>query len=560
VGRLLRTALLAHQFPSRVAFARATARPEVAQTRRLREILRRNARTAFGRDHGFADITGPSDYARRVPIGDYEAFRPYIRRVAGGERGVLTEETPFMFATTSGTTGEPKLVPVTPSWRDEMAGVMRLWTSFAVRDHGGMFDRDVLTIVSPAVEGRTESGVPFGAMSGLAYERLPALIRRKHVLPDGVALIGDYDTRYFVTMRLALARSVSSLGTPNPSTLLRLAETASSRGPEIIRAIHDGVLGVDLSAPSPPARDGRDLGRELAAGLRPRPDRAAALERILHDDGRLTLARCWPDLALVACWLGGNAGIQARRLAGHYGDSVPLRDLGLIASEGRLTIPVDDHSPAGILAIHTTFFEFIPEEEVGETPARTLLAHELELGRRYYLVLTGANGLYRYDLNDTVEVRGFHGRTPMVAFVRKGRDMVSITGEKLHLNQIQDAIREAERTTQREVGQFSIIPDVEASRYDLLVELEGGASATASLADFLATFDRTLASVNIEYAAKRGSKRLAGPRLHLMRPGWAEKVCRREFSQGRRESQHKWKTIRVEWDDASRAEVVETLG
>jgi hypothetical protein len=66
--------------------------------------------------------------------------------------------------------------------------------------------------------------------------------------------------------------------------------------------------------------------------------------------------------------------------------------------------------------------------------------------------------------------------------------------------------------------------------------------------------------LNIEYAAKRGSKRLAGPRLHLMRPGWAEKMCRQEFSQGRRESQHKWKTIRVEWDDASRAEVVETLG
>jgi len=138
--------------------------------------------------------------------------------------------------------------------------------------------------------------------------------------------------------------------------------------------------------------------------------------------------------------------------------------------------------------------------------------------------------------------------------------MVSITGEKLHLNQIQEAIREAEKKTRREVGQFSIIPDVEASRYDLLVELERGTSAAAPLADFVAAFDRTLASVNIEYAAKRGSKRLARPRLHVMRPGWAEKMCRREFSQGRRESQHKWKTIRGEWDDASRAEVVETLG
>ena len=42
-------------------------------------------------------------------------------------------------------------------------------------------------------------------MSGLAYQRLPWLMRRRHALPYGVTLIGDHDTRYFVTMRLALA-------------------------------------------------------------------------------------------------------------------------------------------------------------------------------------------------------------------------------------------------------------------------------------------------------------------------------------------------------------------
>lgn len=108
-----------------------------------------------------------------------------------------------------------------------------------------LLDDKILTIVSPAVEGTTPSGIPFGSMSGLAYQRLPWLMRKKHVLPYGVSLIADYDTRYFVTMRLALAHDVSSLGTPNPSTLIRLAETASSRAEEIVRAIHDGVLGVE---------------------------------------------------------------------------------------------------------------------------------------------------------------------------------------------------------------------------------------------------------------------------------------------------------------------------
>src|SRR5262249_54229435 len=150
---------------------------------------------------------------------------------------------------------------------------------------------------------------------------------------------------------------------------------------------------------------------------------------------------------------------------------VPQRDLGLVASEGRLTIPMDDGSAAGVLAVHTGYYEFIPEEDVEAAAPRTLGCHELEKGRRYCGVLTGRNGLYRYDLNDVVEVRGFWGRTPTVAFVRKGRDMLNITGEKLHLNHVLHAVRAAEQATGLPVWQFRLIPDVEAARYDLLLEL-----------------------------------------------------------------------------------------
>ena len=152
---------------------------------------------------------------------------------------------------------------------------------------------------------------------------------------------------------------------------------------------------------------------------------------------------------------------------------MPLRDLGLVASEGRLTLPLVDGSAAGVLAIDAGFYEFIPEEAMDAGAPPVLLAHELEVGRRYGIVLSGANGLYRYDLNDIVEVRGYYRRTPLVAFVRKGRDMTSITGEKLHLNHVRAAVRAAEDATRVEVWQFRLIPDVETCRYDLLVEPRG---------------------------------------------------------------------------------------
>jgi GH3 auxin-responsive promoter len=560
MGRLLRYAIAAWDRPQRRAFEAATESPVDAQATVLRRLLTENARTAFSREHGFGAITTPAAFARRVPIRDYEGFRPWIDRIIAGEPCVLTEQAPLTFASTSGTTGEPKLVPVTSAWAASIAGLMRLWTAYALRDHPTMLNCDVLSLVSPAVEGVTAGGMPYGAMSGLMFQRLPALIRARHAVPYAVAQIRDYETRYFVAARLALGRAVTSIGMPNASTLLRLAETATRHAESLVRAVHDGTLGVTLLEPTPHAGiTAADLRRVLSAPLRPDSKRAAALARVAQRHGRLLLAECWPELALVACWLGGSAGVLARQLDAHLGPRVARRDLGLVASEGRVTLPVEDGSPAGVLAVNSSFFEFVPEAAIDEAAPHTLLAHELELGHRYYVIITGGNGLYRYDLNDIVEVQGFHRRTPTVAFVRKGRDMVNITGEKLHLNHVLHAVRTAERASGLGIWQFQLVPDIEAACYDLLVELPREGAEASLAAEFLAAFDRALGEVNIEYAGKRGSGRLHAPRLHVMRRGWSERLCQTDFARGRRDAQHKWNAIAHEWDAASRAEVVQRI-
>jgi hypothetical protein len=552
---LLDRALSAGQWRHRRRFEAAAAHPREAQTRVLRALLAANAGTAFGRDHGFGRLRTPADYAAQVPVRDYEALRPYVRRLLDGEPGILTAEAPLAFATTSGTTGEPKLVPVTPTSARQTAALMRLWSARALEDHPRMLARQVLTMVGPAVEGTTPAGTPYGAMTGMTYQGLPWLVRRRHALPYAVALIRDHETRYFVAARLALAQAVSSIGTPNASTLLRLAETARRREGEIVRAIHDGALGADDVEPLAGAGvSTADLRAVLAAGLGPDPGRAGELERLAGRRGGLVLGECWPELALVGCWLGGSAGVQARHLDAHL-PGIPRRDLGLVASEGRLTVPLEDGSPAGVLAVGTTFFEFVAEEEMDVPAPRIWLAHELQDGHRYDVIVTGANGLYRYDLNDVVEVRGFHRRTPRVAFVRKGRDMLSITGEKLHLNHVLHAVRAAEGAIGLGVWQFRLIPDAEAARYDLLVE--PAAPSTGVPDAFVALFDRALAEVNAEYASKRASGRLHRPRLHLMPPGWSERVCREEIARGRRESQHKWTAMRPDWDALSRREATQ---
>jgi hypothetical protein len=434
-----------------------------------------------------------------------------------------------------------------------MATLTRLWVLRALRDHPETVAGRSLIVASPAVEGHTTSGMPIGSVSGLTNQGIPRIVQRLFAIPSAVALVEDPDQRYFLTMRIALQHDVTVIGTPNATTLIRLAEVTRGRADQLLDAIAGGSLGVDPAFGA--EGDARTALEELKSACRPSPERARALARAAAGAGELTPRLAWPRLALIGCWLGGSAGVHAGRLAADFGE-VPLRDLGLVATEGRLTLPFEDGTPSGVLCVDTTYFEFTPVDAPDRAPA--LQVHQLERGRAYNVIVTGSNGLYRYDLQDVVEVRGFHGRTPQVAFLRKAGDFVSITGEKVHVNQVDDAVHVAEAATGLHLWQFSLIADVDGRRHDLLVEAREAVTEPRAR-HFLESFDRRLADLNSEYAAKRRSGRLRPPRAHLMQSGWSERIARAEFSRGRREQQFKWVTLPSAWDGASRAEVELTV-
>jgi len=530
------------------AFERSTEDPESAQAGALAKIVGLNADTAFGRAHGFHAIRTPTDFAAAVPIHDYEDLRPYVDRMVAGEPRVLTAEAPLLYQRTSGTTGLPKLVPAPPSWCDELAAVNRLWVLQVSRDHPPALSGRTLLVSGPAVEGRTACGVPIGSALGLANRRLPWVIRRRFAIPAAVADVADPDDRYFLTLRIALQHAVTVIATPNATTLLRLAEVMQARAGELLTALADGGLGV-----TPTFVDETDPGvalAELRDACRPDPARARELATAVMDTGALLPSLAWPGLGLVGCWLGGSAGTHARRIRGDYGQA-PLRDLGLIATEARVTMPFGDDEPAGTLCLNSVYCEFTGVDESGSSVRG---AHELEDGKAYNVVITGSNGLYRYNLRDIVEVRGYHGRTPRLAFLRKAGDFVSITGEKVHLNQFEDAVRAAEAVTGLHPWQFRVVPDVEGLRHDLLVELAQPVS-DARAREFVAAFDRRLGEVNFEYASKRSSQRLRPPCLHAMRRGWSQRIAQDDCARGGREQQYKWVNLPRSWDDISRSEV-----
>lgn len=503
------------------------------QLKLLQRILTEHQDTEFGRQHGFSRISTLAQYRTQVPLQDYESLRPYINQHLRGAADVLVRGKPCYYATTSGSTGEPKFIPVTPAQKQSAhLDAARLWGYSLHKNHPQAFRGKSLVIVSPAVEGHAPDGTPYGSISGQYIQDLDEAIRHKYLLPYEVYCIKDYDARYYTILRLGMVDDdVSLVSSTNPSTLSLLAEKGAYWQELLLEDLTHGGINAQFQIEP-------DIRRLLEPRLKAAPERAKALRRLIEQDPQHQLRpmHYWPKLVVIACWTGGNSAFFLQKMQQWYG-RVHIKDLGFLASEIRGSVPLALDDSAGILTIEDNVFEFI---HVDEQPHSNhfLLADELEIGQRYYLYFTNTAGLYRYDLNDIIEVKGFMGTTPLIDFVQKGKGVTNITGEKLYEQQVLAAVTAAELATGLTLVFFQCLARVEQAGYHLFAEFSDE-PCQAELDCFAEAFEQALQQQNIEYRSKRASHRLLPVRVHALAANSLEPFKRRRIAAGVREAQFK---------------------
>jgi hypothetical protein len=495
-------------------FDALTQRPRETQDALLQSIIARQADTAFGRDHHFASIRSVAEFRQRLPIIRYEYLEPYLARVRRGEfNALLSEPTVHMFAMTSGTTAARKYIPVTPHY---LADYRRGWNMWGIRvfwDHPEVRLRPIAQLSGDWDEFRTEAGIPCGALTGLTAATQKRLIRWLYCPPACTGKIKDTAAKYYVAMRLSLPRKVGMLIAANPSTLVSLARAGDQEKEALIRDIHDGTLTERFDVPA-------EVRVALARHLKPQPERARELDEIANRTGTLYPRDYWgPQKFIIGTWTGGSVGAYLRHFPRYFGDA-PVRDIGLLASEGRMTLPFSDGTPSGVLDVTSHYFEFIPEAEGDAERPTVLAAHELEEGKRYFILPTTASGLYRYHIYDVVRVTGFHHGTPLIEFLSKGAHFASITGEKVSEYQVTQAMTAVLRELDLTLTSYSVAPcwDEELPYYGLFVE-SGDLRDEEQGRRLAAGLERRLMESNSEYASKRESQRLDAMRLELLPAG-----------------------------------------
>ncbi|MFL5241207.1 MAG: GH3 auxin-responsive promoter family protein [Gemmataceae bacterium] len=496
------------------AFEAATRDPLSVQESLRQRIVHRHAQTQFGRDHNFATITSLADFRENLPIAPYEYFEPYLKKVRQGNFSALLADTRIhMFALTSGTTAARKFIPVTDQYLADYRRGWNIWGLRAYLDHPAVKLQPIVQLSGDWNEFETECGIPCGAVTGLTAKMQKRLIRWLYCVPPSVGRVKDAAAKYYLALRLSLPRPVGMIMAANPSTLVNLARAGDAEKECLIRDLHDGTLNSRLQVPA-------DVRSELMPRIAKRhPERAKELEAIVRRTGTLYPKDYWSPHCLLGNWTGGSVSAYLRHYPRYYGP-MPVRDVGLIASEGRMTIPLADNTSSGVLDITSHFFEFLPEEEAQSAKPTVLGSHELQEGGSYFILLTTASGLYRYHIHDLVRVTGFHNRTPLIEFLSKGSHIANMTGEKLSEHQVANAMAEVLRELDLTVTAYTLAPcwDDTLPYYTLFLEQDD--VGQNGLADrFVSLLDQRLAEKNDEYAAKRSSARLGKVRLEVLPSG-----------------------------------------
>lgn len=436
---LLNTAWMWHSAGEARRFRRAVTRVRQTQLELLKATLAANADCQYGREFGFATITSPTEFQRRVPVCDYESLRPRLEAIAAGQRDILTTEPVLMVEPTGGSTGGTRLIPYTATLRRQFQRAIAAWMCDVLEHYPAVRRGRAYWSISPLAQRprATPGGLRIGFDNDTEYlagwQRW--LAGRLQAVPSTVARVRDYERFQYCTLAWLLAAAdLSLISVWSPTFLTTLFERLPVWQFSLIQDLNTGRL----TWPDRKETITDNPGDSLPG---PRdPARSQELRRLMDSDGATPefLRKCWPGLSLVSCW-GDAAAERFVPALRNWLPTASFQPKGLLATEGVVSVPVSGRDGAA-LAIRSHVFEFVPADREPEMNGRPLWAWELEAGSRYRVLITTGGGLYRYDLQDVIEVVGFLGECPCIRFLGRSGPGSDLVGEKLHEQHVREAV------------------------------------------------------------------------------------------------------------------------
>jgi hypothetical protein len=439
----------------------------------FRKLLAKAASTQFGKNHDFTGYAGLpfekayAEYRRKVPVRTYREFwDEYFGRclrAENGNRNLLLDDVTWpgripLFCETSGTTAPTKYIPFSNEmFAANKRAALDLTACYMAGNRAGrLLSGKVLYMAGNTSLSDLGNGVKSGDMSAITLCNRPFYLK-PFIEPSPAISALPWEEKLDAFARLLLSeQNIRGISGVPPWILLLLKRCAEYGG-------------------------------------KPLPELLPNLELIIH---------------------GGTSMKPYRKEFDGLFGSPPPHFLELLpSSEAFMAFQVFGEEYMRFTPYYGVFFEFIPVEALDDrgTPppdAEAVPLEDIEIGRRYAVILSTCAGLWRYHIGDTIR---FISRSPLhIEFT--GRDkFLDRFEEKITQGEVEEAVAALNRLDGINITEFMVGPDIEERRHIWVLAMQNPQQFDPS--QLAQRLDNKLRTSNADYGTFRIQDRIHQPHV-----------------------------------------------
>lgn len=406
--------------------------PLETQEKVFYELIHQAKNTAFGKDHEFEKIQSFDDFARKVPIRDYEQLRPYVDRVVAGEKDILWPGKPLYFAKTSGTTSGAKYIPLTKESMPFHIKAARNAILQYIHETGNAdFVDGKMIFLQGSPEMTEKNGIKLGRLSGIVAHYVPGYLQKNRLPSWKTNCIDDWETKVDAIVEETKDENMTVIsGIPSWVQMYfeRLHERTAQKVGELFKNFNLFIYG----------------------GVNYEPYRS-----------------------------------KFEKLIGRKVDSIELYP----ASEGFFAYQ-DTRNEKGMLLLLDSgiFYEFVKASDFFEENPKRLTLKDVELGVNYVMIISTNAGLWGYNIGDTIQFTSLKPFRIMVS--GRIKHFISAFGEHVIGKEVEEAMNAAMEQFNFSISEFTVAPQITPSKNELpyhewLVEFDKKPENLEEIAAFL---------------------------------------------------------------------------
>ena len=422
-------------------------------------------------------------FQNKIPVVNYEDIKEFVEKEKSGENNVLLSDKIKLFELTSGSTSDVKYIPYTEKFLKSYMNGVFAWIYNLYQNNKRLFLGSSYWSVSPILkrEAVTSGGIRVGIEDDTSYfDKVSAFFLNKlFTVPKEIKSIQNMEDFLLITaVFLLLSENLAMISVWSPSFLMILLDFIEKNYKVICQIVKSKDLGTEFFAD-------KNLGNKkyfqiiqkkyrklwkknrskflinyfekYEKNILSKNDKTQNLEiteknnenEIISENKNLETKSgnkivenfvdysvIWEKLSLVSCWADNDSyeifiKLKEKLNPNKKNINLKFQGKGLMSTECIVSFPLENVKNGSVAAYNSFFYEFIQVSEDKLENRSPKLLDELELGVRYYVVVTTNAGLYRYNTNDIVEVAGFYHKIPIVKFVGRINNFSDIVGEKL---------------------------------------------------------------------------------------------------------------------------------